>query len=250
MSKDNKLKRIIKTVLITIFWLGVWQILSAVVGLDVLLPSPVTSLKALGDLAAETDFWLSILYSDIRISMGFILGTVLGALMGTASSFSKNLSDFLSPVIHIIKSTPVASFIVLAVVWLKTGNVPSFTAMLIVIPVVHLNIKTGIDETDRQLLQMADAFKVSAAKKIKYIYVPSVKPYFISAVTTAMGLAWKAGIAAEVICNPKLSLGSGIYSSKIYLETPQLFAWTFVVVVISIILEKIMVFFLKRGTKE
>lgn len=250
MLKNNKLKTIIKAVVIAIFWLGVWQILSAVVGLDVLLPSPLTALIALKDLASESDFWLSVLYSVVRISVGFLLGTFLGTLMGTVSSFSKNVSDFLTPIIHIIKSTPVASFIVLAIVWLKTGNVPSFTAMLIVVPIVHLNIKTGINETDKQLLQMADAFNVSVLKKIKKIYIPSVKPYFISAVTTAMGLAWKAGIAAEVICNPKLSLGSGIYNSKIYLETPQLFAWTFVVVIMSIILEKIMVFFLKRGNNQ
>lgn len=249
MSKQ-RLKKILKTAIIIVFWLGVWQILSAVVGLSVLLPSPAETLLEIKKLAVTADFWLSVLYSIIRITVGFLLGMILGVLTATASAFSKTVNDFLLPIVHIIRATPVASFIVLAVVWLKTGNVPSFTSMLMVFPIVWSNIKTGIKETDRRLLEMSDAFGVKKSKKLIKIYLPSVKPYFISAATTSMGLAWKAGIAAEVICNPKKSIGAGIYSSKIYLETPQLFAWTAVVVILSIALEKLMLLILRRGEKN
>ncbi len=239
-----------KKIVIALIWLGIWQALSAIVGLSAILPSPVETASELCKLAVTDEFWLSVLFSVIRISVGFVTGTLAGVLTGAVSSFFKGFSEFLSPLVSIIKATPVASFIILAVIWLKTGNIPSFATALIVFPFVYSNIKTGFFETDRQLIEMSDAFGVSFGKKLLKLYIPSVKPYFISAATTAMGLAWKAGIAAEVICNPKMSIGNGIYESKIYFEPPAMFAWTAVVIILSIMLEKIMLSILKRGKEN
>ena len=239
-----------KKIVIALIWLGIWQALSAIVGLSAILPSPVETASELCKLAITDEFWLSVLFSVIRISVGFVTGTLAGVLTGAVSSFFKGFSEFLSPLVSIIKATPVASFIILAVIWLKTGNIPSFATALIVFPFVYSNIKTGFYETDRQLIEMSDAFGVSFGKKLLKLYIPSVKPYFISAATTAMGLAWKAGIAAEVICNPKMSIGNGIYESKIYFEPPAMFAWTAVVIILSIMLEKIMLSILKRGKEN
>lgn len=244
---SSKLKKILKTIIITISWLGIWQILSAVTGLSVLLPSPIETLLEIKELVVTSVFWQSVFHSLVRIIIGFLLGVLFGTLTAFVSAFSKTVNDFLLPIIHIVKATPVASFIILAIVWLKTDNVPSFISMLIVFPIIWSNVKTGIRETDKNLIEMSDAFGVKKSKKLKQIYLPSVKPYFVSAVTTSMGLAWKSGIAAEVLCTPKNSIGSGIYASKIYLETPKLFAWTAIVVIMSIILEKIILLIIKRG---
>ncbi len=244
------LKKIGKKLIIVLIWLGIWQTLSAIVGLSVLFPSPIETLTELKNLAVTDDFWLSVLFSVIRISVGFLTGTLAGVLTGTVSSFLKGFSEFLAPLVSIIKATPVASFIILAVIWLKTGNIPSFATALIVFPFVYSNIKTGFQETDRQLIEMSDAFGVSFGRKLIKLYIPSVKPYFISAATTAMGLAWKAGIAAEVICNPTMSIGNGIYESKVYFEPASMFAWTAVVIILSIILEKTMLLILRKEKKN
>ena len=248
--QTQMLKKIGKKLIIAIVWLGIWQILSAIVGLSMLLPSPIDTAKELINLVITGEFWLSVLLSVVRSLTGFIAGVLFGALAGSFSAFSGFISSFLAPAVSIIKATPVASFIILAIVWFKTGNVPSFATALLVFPFIYSNVKTGIRETDKKLIEMADAFGVSPVKKATKLYIPSVKPYFISATTTAIGLAWKAGIAAEVICTPSLSIGSGIYDSKIYLETPKMFAWTAVVIILSIIIEKIMVLILRRGEKD
>ena len=240
------LKKIGKKIFIALIWLGIWQILSAIVGLSVLFPSPFDTFTELKNLAVTGEFWLSVLFSVIRISIGFIAGTIAGVLTGAVSSFLKGFGEFLTPAVSIIKATPVASFIILAVIWLKTGNIPSFATALIVFPFVYSNIRTGFQETDRQLIEMSDAFGVPFGRKLLKLYIPSVKPYFISAATTAMGLAWKAGIAAEVICNPTTSIGNGIYESKVYFEPAQMFAWTAVVVILSILLEKAMLMILRK----
>ncbi len=240
------LKKIGKKLIIAVIWLGIWQTLSAIVGLSALFPSPGDTLIELKNLSVTGDFWLSVLFSIIRISVGFATGTLAGVLTGAISSFLKGFSEFLAPLVSIIKATPVASFIILAVIWLKTGNIPSFATALIVFPFVYSNIKTGFLETDKKLIEMSDAFGVSFGRKLLKLYIPSVKPYFISAATTAMGLAWKAGIAAEVICNPTMSIGNGIYESKVYFEPSAMFAWTAVVVILSIILEKTMLLILGK----
>ena len=149
-----------------------------------------------------------------------------------------------------VKATPVASFIILALLWIKTSYVPVFISFLMVMPVVWTNICQGIETADKSLLEAAEIFDMSPLKKVKYIYVPNCIPFFKSCAISGIGLAWKVGIAAEVICSPHFAIGSRLYESKIYLETPELFAWTAAVVILSIIIEKLTVKLLNTIFKD
>ncbi len=175
--------------------------------------------------------------------MGLLSGIVLGAL----SFVFKPLGMLLSPLMSIIKSTPVASFIILALVWMGKNRVPVFIALLMVLPLIWANVKEGIEQTDGDLLEMAQVFKLSKAKKISHIYIPAVLPYLFAAATTALGFAWKAGIAAEILSLPVKSIGKELYHSKIYLESVDLFAWSAAVIVMSILIEKLLTFLLGRA---
>ncbi|NLA76412.1 MAG: ABC transporter permease subunit [Clostridiales bacterium] len=236
------MKKALKYILTAAIWLGIWQALATLaVREEILLPSIPATTSALYALVGEGGFWKSVLYSLARITAGFALGTAAGTALAVITSLSEALKIFFSPLMSIIKSTPVASFIILALVWLKSGNVPVFTAFLIVLPVIWANTATGIIQTDADLLEMSRAFGMKRSTVVFKIYIPSVLPYFSAAVKTAVGMAWKAGIAAEVICTASSSIGGGIYDSKVYLDTPSLFAWTIVVVILSIVLEKLIV---------
>lgn len=243
------MKKVFKYLLTAAVWLALWQTASMIAGLELLLPSPASAFNALCSLAKTKEYWLSVLFSLCRITAGYAMGIILGSALGLISYFSKTAGTFFSPMLHVIKATPVASFIILALVWLKTGVVPPFISMLIVMPFVWSNVRIGMEKTDAGLLEMARAFKVPFSARLKNIYMPAVKPYFISAASTAMGLAWKAGAAAEVICYPMYSIGRGIYNSKIYMETPQLFAWTATVIILSIALERIIVSISRLGRR-
>lgn len=245
------MKKTIKYIITALIWLEIWQILSMAANLEMLLPSPAGTLKALISLAKTEGFRLSILYTLMRIAAGFTLGCVIGIIPGFITFFFKSTRTFFSPLLHIIKATPVASFIILALVWMKSSFVPSFISALIVIPFVWSNVNTGLKSADPLLLEASCAFAVPMKKKLKSIYFPALKPYLISAFSTAAGLAWKAGVAAEVICYPPYSIGKGIYNSKIYLETPELFAWTATVIILSAGLEKLILFITKKtGAKK
>ena len=229
-------------------WLALWYFAAEKVALDVILPSPVSVIKAFASLLPDPVFYRSCLFSFVRIIIGWAAGLAAGAVFGLLIFSGKVFDALFSPVLHVIKATPVASFIVLFLVILKNSYVPSVIAALIVIPVVCENVKGGLSSPDAKLTEMASVFEMSAKNKIKHIYLPAVMPYFFASARTSMGLAWKAGIAAEVICLPALSLGKAIYDSKVYLDTPYLFAWTAAVIILSVALERMIVLSAKKIT--
>lgn len=240
-------KKLISALLPPAFWLGAWQLCAFLVDLHVrgrgnelLLPYPATVLSALVRLAGTPAFWGTVLATLGRILAGMVLGTALGGLLAALTFLSPWADRLLSPAIRVIRATPVVSFILLILLWTGRDRVPVVISALMVLPVIWGNLSKGLGETDPQLLEMARAYRFSAFQTVKLIYLPSLRPYFLSAVTTAMGLAWKSGVAAEVLCLPRPSIGTQIYNAKLYLEVPDLFAWTVVVVALSLVLERLL----------
>ena len=231
-------------------WLLLWQLASMAVGLPLLLPSPLAVLLRLGQLCTGADFWLTVASSLLRILLGFLLGVLFGtALAGLCWRF--RLIDALArPLLGVLKSTPVASFIILALVWVKTTWLATVISFIMVLPLIYANVREGIDSADRQLLEMAQVFRLSRRKTFRYCYLPAIMPFFLSAISSALGFAWKSGIAAEVLGRPARAIGSQIYDSKIYLETPDLFAWTLVVILLSVLLERLAVRFVRWAGKR
>ena len=221
-----------------VFWIILWQIIHLFIAQNILVPSPFSVFKRLLELCAESSFWGSVLISLSRVVSGLVLGTVLGIFLAVLTAKSTVLKSLFAPVLHIIKSTPVASFIILAILWLSVENVPSFTAMLIVLPAIWANTEKGILSVDKKLLEMGKAFRLSKKQIFFRITVPSVKPFFNAALNSAVGMAWKAGIAAEVICPHGKSIGAALHDSKINFETADTFAWTVAVIILSVLLEK------------
>lgn len=229
------------------FWLIVWQLASVAVGSDILLVSPITVVARLLQLVTESAFWKTILFSLVRIAGGFFLAVLSGCLLAALSSRFAKIRDLLQPLVLAVKTVPVASFIILALVWFSSENLAVFISFLMVFPVIYTNVLDGIRETDRELLEMAEVFEIPMGRRIRYIYVPQVFPYFESGCTVALGLCWKSGIAAEVIGMPRGSIGERMQQAKVYLDTPDLFAWTLVIVVLSLVFEKIVLWGLKKA---
>lgn len=236
---SNKYHKVVVKLFTFVIWIMLWQVIYWIVGKEVLIVSPFQVIERILELIRDKSFFIQIGMSFIRVLLGFILAVFLGLVAGILTGKSDLFYEILSPFFHVIQATPVASFIILALIWIKTGYVPVFIAFLIVFPIVTSNIATGVKQVDRKLLEMSKVFQFSLNKKLQYIYYTAILPYFMSACRTGIGLAWKSAIAAEVICTPVFSIGKSLYESKIYLETLDLFAWTATVVVLSILIEKI-----------
>ena len=216
----------------------IWHGLSLYIGHDILLVSPVSVVQRLAQLVLETDFWKSILFSASRITAGFILAVVSGILLAALSASFRRAEEFFAPVILFAKATPVASFIILVLIWVSSRNLSVLISFIMVLPIIYTNVLNGIRSTDPKLLEVAEVFGIPAYRRIMYIYVSQVMPFFRSACLVGLGLCWKAGIAAEVIGIPGGSIGQKLYMAKIYFATPDLFAWTLTIIIVSLVFEK------------
>lgn len=233
------------------FWLGVWQLVARLVGTELLLPAPGAVIRCLGSLVVTGEFWLSALYTLARVMGGLLGGIVVGAGLAVLTHFIRWADLLLSPAVRVVRATPVVSFILLVYLWVTRANIPGVIAGLMVLPVIWGNVTAGLGAVDSQLLEMAGAYRFSRFKTIRLIYLPSVRPHLTSGVLTAFGLAWKSGVAAEVICPPQLAVGSQIQAARLALETPELFAWTIVIIVLSLALEGLLRrILLQRGTEN
>ena len=238
--------RVLRIFLPLLFWLAVWQLAAWKIDKELFLPAPVAVLDSLRRLVVQPLFWQSALATLSRIFAGWLAGAVIGSLLAILTSALAWARLLLAPVIQMIQATPVASFILLVLVWVQTGRVPTVIAGLMVLPVVWGNVDQGIRQTDPLLLELARAYRFGAWKTFRLVYLPSVLPYFASGCSTALGLAWKSGVAAEVICQPKLAIGTQVQYAKFALDMPAMFAWTLAVIILSLLLEGLLGYLFKR----
>ena len=236
MSPDY-VKKGMKIAIPLVFWLGVWQIAAMAVGQELLLPTPIAVGRTLIDLAGTAGFWLSALYTLGRVILGLLGGVVIGSLLAFLTHFCVPADWLVSPAVRVLRATPVVSFILLLYLWVTRANIPGVIAALMVIPVVWGSVTAGLCAVDGQLLEMSHAYRFGWVKTLRLIYLPSLRPHFISGFLTSFGLAWKSGVAAEVLCPPKYAIGAKIQQAKTALETPDLCAWTVLLIVLSLVLE-------------
>lgn len=221
-----------------LLWLAVWQAAAAVVGNPIILASPLEVARTFAALASAWDFYKTVAFSLSRIAAGFFLSAAAAALLAAASYRFRGFERLLEPLMRTIKSVPVASFIILVLVWVPSRNLSVAISFLVVLPIVYSNCLEGLRQTGRELLEMASVFRVGAAARIRRIYAPQVFPYFKAACSVGLGFAWKSGVAAEVIGLPLGSMGESLYQAKIFLDTPALLAWTVAIVLASLLFEK------------
>lgn len=241
MNMKKAIITIVKIFGIALFWFAVWTLISFRINSKLLFPTPLDVLKALQELTVTSDFWKISAYSLLRVVSGILISIVIGTALAVITELSSLLRSLLSPALGIIKATPVASFIILALLWIDRNTLPLYITALIVVPIVWSNVSEGIRSVDKELIEVSRVYKFSLTKSITKLYVPSVAPFFMAACKSSLGMAWKAGISAEVLSTPKYAIGTELYFSKTYLETPTLFAWSAVIIILSVIIEKLFV---------
>ncbi len=219
-------------------WLLVWQVISMLVGNDLLLVGPLETFRALIVHGLETDFWLACCGSVLRIGAGFVAGMLLGVLLAMISARTKWLEEVLEPVMILLKTVPVASFVVLFLIWWKSAYLAVAISFCVTFPQLYMNTLAGVKSTDKKLLEMAQVFCICGRDRFFYILRPALKPFWDSAICMAAGMSWKAGVAAEVIGLPNHAIGERLYMSKIHLDTAGVLAWTVVVIILSVVFER------------
>ncbi|MBE5804587.1 MAG: ABC transporter permease subunit [Clostridiales bacterium] len=246
---NANVKRVLRKAFPIVFWLLVWAACYRAVGQDLLLASPLQVARRFA-FVTEASFWRCVGMSLWRTAAAYGLGIVIACVLAVACHASRLLDEVISPALLVVRATPVASFIILALVWLSATNVPILAGILMVVPVVFANVREGISSTDKQLLEMARLFGWSRWKTWRRIVIPTVTPTFVAACQACVGLCFKATIAAEVIGVPKNAIGTQLRNAKTYLETDALLAWTLVVILLSMVIERLLRAAFERGMRR
>jgi NitT/TauT family transport system permease protein len=248
--KDSTLKSNLSKIIGIMTWLILWQILSMMKNNPYIIPAPLDTLKALVVLLGNGKFLLSIFYTLLRVFGGFFISVLVGVVIGVASGLNHWVHDIMKPFVSVVRSTPVISVIIIIHLWVQSDYVPLVIAFLMCFPIIWTSSYEGIQNTDKNLLEMVRCFKLTKKSIIRNVYLPSVRPYVIAGITASLGIAWKVTVAAEVISFPDLGIGRRLYESKIWVETPEVFAWTLIIVILSLIFEYFIKKYLRRMVSD
>lgn len=234
-----KEKKWIKKIGIPLFWILIWQLVALAVSNAIILASPIEVLKFLVSHSTDREFLASVWNSLWHIVAGFLLAFICGVLVAVAAYVSEWMEELFYPLMTVIKATPVAAITVLLLLWCGSGYLSVIICFLIVFPNMYEQTLMGLKNVRKQLLEMAECYKLSLRKKIRYIYRTETAPYILGSMKVCIGLSFKSAVAAEIIATPVKTMGERLYFSKIHLDTPGLFGWTFVIILLSALTEKI-----------
>lgn len=212
---------------------ALWKAGAQFAGAEVILPGPLTVLRTFGKVILSESFLPALTNTALRGGSAFLASALTALILGVAAGLSDAVRDILRPLVIIIKSTPVMSFILLALIWFPSGFVPIFVAVLMAFPIIYENVQIGLRAVDGRLLEMARVYRISKFNILRRILLPGIFSYFLAASKTAFGIIWKAVIAAEILSRPSAAVGSEMYEAKIYIETASVLAWTLVAVLLS-----------------
>ena len=233
----SKLEKLALIGFSVVFWFLLWYFAALIIDNSFFLPSPVETAKALIRLLATAEFYKKCALTLLRVFAGLIIGVALGVIFAVLSNRSRAVYTLISPIVKVIKATPVASFIILFWVMFNGDALAVIIAVLMVMPIIWQNLIDGYNSIDKSLYEVSVAYEVGYLKRLKILVLPSLIKYFIPALLTACGLAWKSEIAAEIIAYTKNSIGQAINDAKYEFDMPAVFAWSVVIITFSILFE-------------
>ena len=228
-------------IIIVFAWLIVWEIAARIISNQILLEGPIGVMKRLLSDLQTFEYYKTVVFSVIRIMSGLFSGMILAIVFGTFSYKHRFVEELFFPIIQVLKAAPITCFVVLLLIWAGAGKLAFYVALLVTFPPIYFNLLEGLKQLDEKKLEVAKVYRMPLKNRLRYIYLPEIKPYFTSALAVAVGMAFKAGIAAEIIGTPDYSMGERIYMSKIYLDTSGVLSWMVTVILVSYICEKVIV---------
>lgn len=244
----SKKKQFFMKLLSIILWFTIWSAAAKIIDRKLFLPGPILVFTSLLKLASTESYWLSIFNSMVNILTGYAMAILLGTILAAISYRFRAIMEFIYLPLRIIRTIPVASFIILALLWVSSDKLSMLISFLMVLPIIYEYTLNGLSSIDCGLLEMAYLSRMPITKKLLRIYLPGLLSHLTAALSTGIGLAWKSGVAAEVIGISRNSIGNHLNQSKIYLETPELFAWTITIIIISMLFEIVLKKLLGRPT--
>ena len=235
--KDFITKKRIYSISGIVFLFLIWKIISLIFASDQIMPSPEQVLSESLKLLGDEDFFPALGMTIGRGLLGFLFSVCLAFLLGFPAGINENFFYFINPLLVSLRSTPVISLILLAIIWLGNELVPVFIAILTMFPIICINIIDGIKNVDRDLINMGKSYRLKKIRIYSGIYLPSITSFLTGGISNALGFGWRAIIIGEVLSQPQFGIGKSMQEARSFLLVSELITWTLVAVLISYIFE-------------
>lgn len=220
----------------------VWIIASKYVNNEVIIPSIKNTFISLTDIVKEEYFINTVKSTLLRSLASFLISLISAIILGILSYIFKAVYYIMSPVLKFLKSVPTMAIIILALIWLTNEAAPVFVGFIMVFPILYESVLKGISNIDFKIVEMSKLYKVDTITMVREIYVPSIFFNINSVLTSTLGLSLKMVIGGEVLGQPKYGIGSSLQLQKMYLNTPGVFAWIIIILVIINVFDYVLSF--------
>lgn len=209
--------------------LGLWWGMSKLYSPLVVPPIGMVAAKVI-EILRSARLWAEIGKTLVRLACGLGIGIGIGCLMGLFGGVLRSVRELVQPVLGIIQVVPPISWLILAIIWFGfNGRASIFIVVMAVVPTMFICISDGIASIDRKLMEMGVVFGFSILKKLRYILIPSVAPYFVSGLKIAVGMACKTVVMGEVLTTTS-GIGGQIMTARLNIEPETVIAWTVIMV--------------------
>jgi NitT/TauT family transport system permease protein len=230
ISADQKRKWTIAAVLLL---LGAWKVASVLVGREIILPSPEATLLRSFLLLTDSANLVAIAWTLGRIIVAFSIDLGAALILGTLAGLLLPLRLLFEPAVTVMKAVPTMGIILLSLIWLDADSATVFVCSLVVFPILYAAVLAGIDHVDPGLEEVHRVFRIPLGSKIRHFYLPTMRPYLGAGVASALGLTMKVMVAAEVLGQPRLGIGTMFQVARSRLDTAGVFAWSLVVIALA-----------------
>jgi NitT/TauT family transport system permease protein len=218
---------------------GVWILVAELVGTHI-IPGPWQVGPELWDLLQSGDFVDPLMRSLIRVTLGFSLAFVLGLVYGIVAGSSDRFAYASSAVVNILLLAPSLVVIFLGIIMLGATDLTAvLVAGLLVSVPIGVYMRSVVQALDRDVLEMADSYKIGKIDRIRGIYLPYLIPPMLASTRTGITDAWKVILLIEVF-GLAGGLGFEIRRSYFIYNLPLLFSWLVIIVIVLLVLEQLL----------
>ena len=204
-----------------------------------IFPSPLEVARAGMNIGKSGEFAVSILATLLNTIIGICFALLSGIVLGLLSGFSKSIYTIFHPLVIIVQSTPVISWILLALIWFSNDIIPVVLVIFSSAPIVIVNISEGVRNVDKKLLEMAHIYRIKRSRILRDIYLPSILSQLLSSIKLILGLSFKVAVMAEVVGRVRGGIGEKLNWAWINIETADIMAWTIIIVIVTYLVEKL-----------
>ena len=229
-----------------LFFIALWQVSAIIIDNDIYVPRIQQVIKSIVEIVNELDFFKIVLSSFYRTAISYVLALGCSMILGVLSVVYPFFKYLLSPLNSFVKTIPTMVLVVLALVWFTKDSAPFVVGFAITFPILYEGVRNSIMQIDKKLIDMTEIYEVELIDKIKKIYFPVMKFYFMSIFVSTFSLTFKVVIAGEIHGQPKFGIGTHIQLEKVNFNVSGIFAWIIIIMFISLIFELINRFLQKK----